>query len=153
MTRLLIPIIVVSSAVARAGDSLWKGNKLTPAQPFPGRVLAVESSWGGYRLVIESIGEGDNTYCIAQIWPAGFPPLDYKVIGKGDLPKASVQTVYLNPPVEVSRFSWSMGPGKIGQIFGDDDSLKKVVTAESDTKDRQGQQDGAGKPATRPKSK
>ncbi len=134
MTRLLILIIVVSSVVARAEDSLWKGNKLTPAQPFPGRVLAVESSWGGYRLVIESIGEGDKTYCIAQIWPSGFPQLDYKVIGKGDLPKASVQTVYLNPPVEVSGFSWSMGPWKIGEIFGDDDSLKKVATHDIDRK-------------------
>jgi hypothetical protein len=36
--------------------------------------------------------------------------------------------VYLNPSVEIDRFSWSMGPWRIGRIFGDDDSLRKVVT-------------------------
>lgn len=140
MPRFLLLIILVSSVVARAEDPLWKGNKLTSAQPFPGRILAVESSWGGYRLLIESTGEGDKTYCIAQVWPGGHPRLDYKVIKKDDFPKPSVATVYLNPAVEVDRFSWSMGPWKIGKIFGDDDSLKKVATAESDTKNRQGEQ-------------
>jgi hypothetical protein len=101
----------------------------------------VESSWGGYRLLIESTGEGDKTYCVAQVWPGGHPRLGYKVIKKDDFPKPSVATVYLNPAVEVDRFSWSMGPWKIGRIFGDDDSLKRVATAESDTKNRKGDQE------------
>ena len=153
MTRLLILTILISSVMAHAEDSLWKDNKLTPAQPFPGRVLAVESSWGGYRLIIESIGEGDTTCCIAQVWPGGLPHLDYKVIQKNDLPKPSVSTVYLDPSVEIDRFSWSMGPWKIGRIFADDDSLKKVVTAEPIPKNQQGEQDGTGQPATRSESK
>ncbi|OYU46345.1 MAG: hypothetical protein CFE44_02605 [Burkholderiales bacterium PBB4] len=139
MTRLLLLIILVSSVVARAEVALWNGNKLTAAQPFPGRVLAVESSWAGYRLLIESIGEGDKTYCIAQVWPGGLPRLDYKVIKKEDFPKPSVATVYLNPSIAVDGFSWSMGAHKIGRIFGDDDSLKKVVIEESDTNNRQGE--------------
>lgn len=141
MTRFLIPTIFAFSLMARAEDVLWKDNKLTPAQPFPGRVLAVESSWGGYRLVIESLGDGDKKYCIAQVWPgAGVSPqLAYSEILKVDIPKPSVSTVFLNPSIEIDRFSWSMGPWKIGRVFGDEDCLKKVIVLASDKQNQRGE--------------
>jgi hypothetical protein len=129
------------------------GNKLTPAQPFPGRVLAVESSWAGYRLFIESIGKGDTTHCIAQVWPGGHPQLAYQVIERDSIPKPGVSTVHLNPSIEVDRFSWSMGLWKIGRIFGDDDILKKVVDAAPIPENQQDEQEaGTGQPATSPES-
>src|SRR5688572_16332586 len=105
MTRLLIFIVLSFPFLVHAEDVRWKDNKLTPAQPFPGRVLAVESGWGGYRLVIESIGDGDKKYCIAQVWPGGFPHLEYKEIQKRDLPQPGATMVFLNPSIEVDRFS------------------------------------------------
>ncbi len=128
MIRIIITLILISCTVAHAEDSLWKNNKLTPAQPFPGRILAVDVGWGGYRLVIESIGEAEILYCIATVVPKGDSQLLYKVIQKIDLPKPSNATVYLNPAVDIDRFSWSIGPWKIGRIFGDDDSVKQAIT-------------------------
>jgi hypothetical protein len=135
----LLWLVVSPSAVGeedapRAGDEgprLWEDNKLTEAQPFPGKVLAVESGWGGYRLFLESAGDGEKRYCIAQVWPAGAPHLGYREIGKAELPKPGVTIVYLDPAVEVDRFSWSMGPWTIGRTFGDEDCLKKAVAMEA----------------------
>lgn len=150
MTRILLLITFNLSVVTKAEDSLWTDNKLTPAQPFRGSVLAVETSWVGYRLVIESMGEGDKTYCIAQVWP-GHSRLTYEVVDKESLPKPSVTTVHLNPAVEINRFSWSMGPWKIGSIFGDDDSLKKVVDAARISENQKAKPSHTGKPAAIPK--
>src|SRR5688572_12225346 len=105
MDRILIPILVAFSFSARAEDVLWKDNKLTPAQPFPGRVVAVVSSWPGYHLFIESFGDKDKKYCIAQVWLGGHP-LNYKEVQKKDLPPPSVTTIFLSPSIEVDRFSW-----------------------------------------------
>ena len=126
MTRILIPIIFSFSFLAHAEDVLWSANKLTPAQPFPGRVLAVESSWVGYKLFIESLGDGDKRYCMAQV---GMGELAYSEIPKGSIPQPSVSTVFLNPPIEIDHFSWSLGPWRIGRIFGDEDCLKNAITA------------------------
>ncbi|OYV05197.1 MAG: hypothetical protein CFE26_12840 [Verrucomicrobiales bacterium VVV1] len=150
MSRFLILIVVALSFSARAEDALWKDNKLTPAQPFPGRVIAVESSWIGYRLFIESSDEKDKKYCIAQVWPGGTPHLDYKVVQKNDLPQPNVNTIYLNPSIGVDGFSWSMGAWKIGRIFGDDDTLKKVVAIGSKPENRKSEQvapSGGGNPS------
>lgn len=138
MFRFLISIVMLLSISAQAQVALWTGNKLTPAQPFPGRVIAVESSWAGYRLFIESSGDKEKSYCIAQVWPGGIPHLDYKVIQKKDLPPPSVTTIFLSPSIEVDAFSWSMGVEKIGRIFGEHDALRKVTTPESDPQKRQG---------------
>ncbi|MEK7952820.1 hypothetical protein [Luteolibacter soli] len=137
MSRFVYLVLLLAIIAGRAEEALWEDNKLTPGQPFPGRVMAVESSWGGYRLVIESIGEGDKAYCIAQAWPGGQPHLNYKVIQKADLPVSSSTMIYLNPAIEVGRFSWSMGPWKIGEVFGDDDCLKKAVAMDPATANRQ----------------
>lgn len=153
MIRFLAAIILASQTLAYAEDTLWTGNKLTSKQPFPGRVLAVESSWGGYRLVIESIGESEKSYCIAQIWPAGFPQLDYKIIDKSNLPTPGVSMIYLNPAVEVEHFSWSMGAWKIGRNFGENDSLKKVVDAVLIGENQGDEKDITKQPATHTKSK
>lgn len=110
---------------AAADDELWHDNKLTTAQPFPGKVLAVNVTWVGCNLLIESMGDGEKKHCIAQVQLNG--PLGYREVAQADLPKPGVGWQFLNPPVEVERFSWSMGPWKIGRIFGEEDCLKKAV--------------------------
>lgn len=146
MLRPLIAIVLSCSFFARAEEVLWQGNKLTSTQPFPGRVFAVESSWGGYRLFIESIGDGDKRYCIAKVCPGGVPQLRYQEVQKKDLPEPSVERVFLNPPVEVDCFSWSMGVWKIGRVFGDDDCLRKVLAIES-AREEEKTKAGAGRDA------
>ena len=125
MRRLLISLIAFISFPALAEEKIWSDNKLTPTQPFPGKVLAVESSWAGYRLFIESIDDADKKYCVAKVWPMA--PLEYLAIQASDLPKPGVMAVFLNPSIEVDGFSWSMGVWKIGKIFGDEDALRKVI--------------------------
>ena len=147
MTRLLTFVILSFSSFAQAEEALWKDNKLTPAQPFPGRILAVESGWGGYRLLIESIGEGNKKYCMAKVWPGVTPHPEYTEIQKDDLPQPGSMMVFLNPPVEVDQFSWSMGPGKIGRTFGDEDCLKKMTAPESDLQKGKGAPGSADSPA------
>ena len=128
MTRVLIAFVALISLPALAEEILWKDNKLTPEQPFPGKVLAVESSWAGYRLFIESIGDAGKKYCVAKVWPGGgVVPLEYQAIQASDLPPPGVMAVFLNPPIEVNGFSWSMGVWKIGKIFGEEDVLQKVI--------------------------
>jgi hypothetical protein len=126
----------VGAAAADEGPELWEDDKLTEVQPFPAKVLAVESGWGGYRLLLESAGEGEGAgekrYCFAQVWLLGPPHLahlEYRETRKTELPKPGPM-VYLDPPVAVSRFSWSMGPCRIGEVFGEEDCLKKAVAME-----------------------
>lgn len=138
---LLFSVLFISSHILKASEPLWENNKLTSAQPFPGKVLAVESSWGGYRLFIESMDESGK-YCVAQVWPGGGGAgLTYIELKKADLPKPDqpkpgVSVIFIDPPVEVSRFSWSMGVWKIGRIFGDEDCLKKIVRREAEESER-----------------
>ena len=118
----------ILSASLFAEEDIWKNNKMTQAQPFAAKVLAIESSWGGYRLLLQSM-EDASQFCIAQVWPGAGPSmrLSYKVIEKKDFSKPSVQWVFIQPAIEVNRFSWSMGAWKIGRVFGDDDSLQIVL--------------------------
>lgn len=129
-------LFLIAFDVAYAEDALWQNNKLTPAQPFPGRILAVDSGWGGYRLVIESIGDDNISYCIATVVPIGDQRLSYEIVQKDKLPKPSGAVVYLNPAVEIDRFSWSIGPWKMGRIFGDEDSVKQAITTKESPKNK-----------------
>ncbi len=139
------------SSFLRAEDQTWENNKITRDQPFSGKVLAVETSWGGYRLLLRST-EDESKFCIAQIWPGGggsAGSLSYKLVQRKDFPKPSVQWVFLNPAIEVDRFSWSMGPWRIGRIFGDNDCLKIVLNRNITNRE----QGGADQPATAPELK
>ncbi|HEY8961511.1 MAG TPA: hypothetical protein VIM57_04835 [Luteolibacter sp.] len=133
MMRLLLVLVALMTSPVFAEEILWSGNKLTPAQPFPGKVLAVERSWVGYRLFIESLSETDKKYCVAKVWMSGGIPLEYREIQASDLPQPSVTAIFLNPSIAVDGFSWSMGVWKIGKIFGGEDILHKVLAAKAAT--------------------
>ncbi|MGV3534174.1 MAG: hypothetical protein ACO1QR_17530 [Chthoniobacteraceae bacterium] len=130
-TSLITASILSFSFFGQAEDEFWANDRLTPAQPFPGRVCAVANLWPGYNLLIEEIG--GKRLCLVRVW-AGHP-LEYSVLdpAKGqtrDNPQAVEANggwTYLSPAVEINRFSWSMGPFRIGKIFGDDDVLRKVA--------------------------
>lgn len=135
MIRILALLIgLLSCPALHAEGAIWENNKITPAQPFPGKVLGVESSWGGYRLIIESLEGGERKYCIAQVWPGGSPHLSYQVVTKPELPPLSGPAIFLNPAVEVNHFSWSMGARKIGKVFGEKDCLLKAMELDRKTK-------------------
>lgn len=129
MHPLAILLALALPLFAAADDELWQDNKLTPAQPFPGKVLAVNVTWVGCNLLIESIGDGEKKHCMVQVEMTR--GLSYAELEQSNLPKPGVGWQYLNPPVEVEGFSWSMGPWKIGRIFGDEDCLKKSIAARS----------------------
>jgi hypothetical protein len=139
MNRHIVSLVVVGafgcSSVSQAEDKFWSDNKITPAQPFPGRVCAVATLWPGYDLLIEEIG--GPRVCLARVWVGH--ALEYTVLdpAKGETkedPKcleANGNWIYLSPAIEVDRFSWSMGSMFIGRIFGDQDVLRKVIALQA----------------------
>jgi hypothetical protein len=138
MISLVAAAIFWCSNTTYAEDKFWSDHKLTPAQPFPGKVCAIASLWPGYDLLIEEIG--GNRVCLAQVWIGH--ALEYKVLdpAKGETketPKcleANGNWTYLSPAIDVDRFSWSIGATTIGRIFGDQDVLRKVVALEAPKK-------------------
>lgn len=135
MNRHIVSLVAVSTfwccTASRADDKFWSDNKLTPTQPFPGKVCAVATLWPGYDLLIEEIG--GHRVCLAKVWIGH--ALEYSVLdaAKGETkedPKcieAAGNWTYLSPAIDVDRFSWSIGSMCIGRIFGDQDGLRKVV--------------------------
>lgn len=87
----------------------------------------------GYSLLLEEI-DGDGRLCVARILVLS--PVQYTLVAdtKKELAAESERKkagwIYISPPIEVSRFSWGIGPQKIGPLFGDDDLLRRVVNAE-----------------------
>jgi len=90
-------------------------------------------------LLLEEIG-GDKRLCFARVY-MGFP-LEYRIVADSDATKETakdpkrpaVEWTYVSPAIDVDRFSWSLGPWRIGRIFGDDDVLHKVSPVEAKTK-------------------
>jgi hypothetical protein len=123
VSHLLLPF-------GRADDTIWTGNKLTSAQPFPAAVRAVLPSWVGYHLLLEEIG-GEGRLCIARVWITA--PLEYTIVADrakevADEPeRKKTGWTYVSPAIELDRFSWSLGPPKIGRIFGEEDILRKIM--------------------------
>ncbi|MEP6670895.1 MAG: hypothetical protein ABJF10_17180 [Chthoniobacter sp.] len=142
MNRLIVILAVVGAFVcfnaSGAEDKLWSDNKLTPAQPFPGKVCAVATLWPGYDLLIEE--NGGPRVCLVRVWIPH--PLEYSVLDptKGETkenPKcleANGNWTYLSPAIDVDRFSWSIGPMGIGRFFGDQDVLRKVIAFSAQSK-------------------
>ena len=129
---IVVLLTLLWAAHARASDELWTGNKLTNAQPFPASVRAVLPSWVGYHLLLEEIG-GAGRLCVARVWftaPLEYAPVEdtqKEVAAEPERKKAG--WTYVSPAIEVDRFSWSLGPWKIGRIFGDEDILQKITKA------------------------
>jgi hypothetical protein len=116
---LLIPAVSNMRA-----EELWSEGRITPEQPFRARVVAVQPGWGWDTIVLKEI-EGDGRYCLATF---GSPHGDYKIIPKDQFDRKAMKqngAVFLDPPIEVERFSWSMGVWRHGRIFGDDDAATK----------------------------
>lgn len=153
ITHLLLPLIVLASLESRADESkIWLDNKLTEDQPFPARVLAVLPSWVGYHLLLEEIN-GKERLCVAQAWIT--VGLRYRLLEE---PKVTIKEtltleegwIYLDPSIELSRFSWSIGAHRLGRVFGKDDLLVQITAPRNKAP---GEQDGADQPATDPESK
>jgi hypothetical protein len=122
---MLLGLLCVSQS--RAEDQIWQNNKLTASQPFPAAVVGVLQEWDGYLLLLEEIG-GKGRLCIAQVWFS--VPLEYTVIEDAQQKMAARKKAgwnFVSPGIELDRFSWSIGPWKIGRIFGEEDILRKAV--------------------------
>ncbi len=141
----LLAIAVATVASAAEPTQLWHGNRITPEQPFPARVVGVIPSWLGYALLLEEITEDSPHLCIATLWATA--DLSYKVVpAKEAFQKVhdSHKATYLTPGVEVDSFSWSMGAFLIGRRFGDKDFVtqqypewtNRANTAKSESQQR-----------------
>ena len=76
-------------------------------------------------LILKEI-EGDGRYCLATF---GNPLGDYQIVQKDDFDAKAMKqkgAIFLNPAIEVKRFSWSMGIWRHGRVFGDDDAATKL---------------------------
>jgi hypothetical protein len=124
----LVATLCVSMAPAE--DRHWQDNKLTPEQPFPAAVRAVLQEWPGYHLLLEEIG-GSGRLCLAKVWMT--EPLEYTVVQdtKAEIAaeneRKKARWIYVSPAIEVSQFSWCLGPWNIGRKFGEEDLLRKAM--------------------------
>lgn len=134
LLHLLLSAICLHSFAAE--QELWTGNKMTSDQPFPARVRAVSQSWVGYVLLLEEIG--GERLCFAEV--NIMAPLTYTLVANpkqeaADEPKRkAAHWIYVSPAIDVDRFSWSIGPQRIGRIFGADDVLRKVSSSKDQSK-------------------
>jgi hypothetical protein len=126
-------------------EELWSEGRITPEQPFQAKVVAVQPGWGWDTIILKEI-DGSGRYCLATF---GSPLGDYKIVQKERFDENALKrngAIFIDPPVEVERFSWSMGSWRHGRLFGDDDAATKNRT-------KTGEQAGAGQPATGSESK
>jgi len=138
--------LLVTSLTAKE-QKIWNDGRITPEQPFRARVIGSVASWGGAIVLLKE--ENGERYCVANLLS---PLFSYRVIeGKDFDKKAWIKkgAIFIEPSVEVDRFSWSMGVHKIGRIFGTEDFVS-LWYAKSKPKS---EQDGADHPATAPESK
>ena len=116
------PAAPADDANANRDRRLWHGNRITPEQPFPARVIGVIPSWVGYALLLEEIADETPRYCVAYI--RATQQLEYEIVASKDAFKDvpdSAKATYLTPGVEVDSFSWSIGVWTIGRRFGEQD--------------------------------
>jgi len=118
--------MVLSLLVAnvQAEDELWDEGKITPEQPFKAVVLGVTPGWGWDTIILREVG-GKGRYCLATF---GNPLGTYTIVDPDKFDQdrmLELGATFLTPPVEVQRFSWSMGVWKHGKIFGEDDAATK----------------------------
>ncbi|WP_200274367.1 hypothetical protein [Luteolibacter pohnpeiensis] len=105
-------------------EELWSEDRITPEQPFRAKVVAVQPGWGWDTIVLKEIG-GDERYCLATF---GNPIGDYQILRKEELDAEAMKkngAIFLDPPVEIARFSWSIGIWRHGRVFGDEDAATK----------------------------
>jgi len=117
-----ILMVLISSV---RSDELWSDDRITPEQPFRAKVVAVQPGWGWDTIVLKEI-EGDGRYCLATF---GNPLGDYQIVLKDKFDAKSMKqkgAIFLDPAIEVERFSWSIGIWRHGRIFGDDDAATKL---------------------------
>jgi hypothetical protein len=118
----LLAIAVATVTSAAEPPQLWHGNRITPEQPFPARVVGVIPSWIGYALLLKEITENSPRLCIATLWATA--DLNYTVVADTKAFKEvhdAQKATYLTPGVEIDSFSWTMGAFLIGRRFGDKD--------------------------------
>ena len=122
----IISFIVFSLFIvnAQAEEELWSEGKITPEQPFKAEVIGVKPGWGWDTIILKEV-DGAGRYCLATF---GNLLGTYAIVepDKFDRDKMiELGATFLMPPVEVERFSWSMGIWKHGRIFGKEDAATK----------------------------
>lgn len=101
----------------------WENNRLTHDQPFSARVIAVASSWVGYKLLLEEADVKSPRYCYVEIYRGG--RLRYVLTDKDE--SSDMATRDKIEPVLVSDFSVEGGLFKLGRKFGEEDLLLTVI--------------------------
>jgi hypothetical protein len=144
--RFFIAVAVASWLPAVSGaEELWREDRITPEQPFRAKVVAVQPGWGWDTIILEEI-DGAGRYCLATF---GNPLGDYTIVERKQFDEKAMKqkgAIFLDPPVEVARFSWSMSVWRHGRIFGDEDTATKH-------RKKTGERNGTGNPSARPQSR
>ena len=122
----VIAFIVLSlfSVSAQGEEELWSEGKITPEQPFKAEVIGVKPGWGWDTIILKEVG-GTGRYCLATF---GNLLGTYAIVEPDKFDRdrmIELGATFLTPPVEVERFSWSMGVWKHGKIFGVEDAATK----------------------------
>jgi len=124
LRSLAFPMLLIASFSELRAEELWSDDRITPQQPFRAKVVAVQPGWGWDTIVLKEI-DGDGRYCMATF---GNPLGSYKIILKEEFDEKAMKrngAIFLDPPVEIARFSWSMGVWRHGRVFGDEDAATK----------------------------
>ncbi|HEX5790459.1 MAG TPA: hypothetical protein VFY13_04860 [Luteolibacter sp.] len=117
-------------------DALWQGNRLTPDQPFPARVIGVAASWVGYQLLLEELDAESPRYCYVHVAATG--ALRYRQASK----EQALQLAHWEEettPLPVSEFSIDNKLHQLGERFGANDLLRRAAAMTAREKQAQAQ--------------
>ncbi|MBK1835736.1 hypothetical protein [Roseibacillus ishigakijimensis] len=122
MQRLMIVLISVTIGCSAVyASELWHDGKITPNQPFKAKVIGVKPGWGWDTIVLKELG-GKGRYCLASV---GHINPTYEIVAAQDFNKKEMirnNTTFIDPAVDVERFSWTMGVWMHGKRFGEKDA-------------------------------
>ncbi|MFC5049134.1 hypothetical protein ACFPK9_00680 [Rubritalea spongiae] len=123
MLKVLLTFFLITFTSLQ-GEDLWINGRITPDQPFKAKVIGIQPGWGWDTIILQEI-DGEKRYCLATF---GNPNGTYQIIAPNNFKKDSYidkGATFLEPSVDVSRFSWSMSIWKHGKIFGEKDTATK----------------------------
>lgn len=123
-----LPLLILALLVGKVSgaDELWANGRISAEQPFKAKIIGVRPGWDTIMMKEE---DGKGRYCFASVGST----LSYKIVSPKEFDRAKQikhGATFLTPPVEVGRFSWSMGIWLHGRRFGEKDAVTKYLESQ-----------------------